>query len=95
MTGFLSRLRSLRRPPRFWKLGAAALVSDLPSAGLPSILRTVLPPVRPPPVPPDSGKRKTSVAGLLLMFGLLVLLLGGLGLGGFAVYQYFLGQAGS
>jgi TPR repeat protein len=53
---------------------------------------TVLPPVRPPPVPPDFGKRKTSMAGLLLMFGLLVLILGGLGLGGFAVYQYFLGQ---
>jgi serine/threonine protein kinase/TPR repeat protein len=53
---------------------------------------TVLPTVRPPPLPPDFGKRKTSMAGLLLMFGLLVLVLGGLGLGGFAVYQYFQGQ---
>ena len=52
----------------------------------------VLPTGRPPPLPPDFRERKTSMAGLLLMFGLLVLVLGGLGLGGFAVYQYFLGQ---
>jgi serine/threonine protein kinase/TPR repeat protein len=46
----------------------------------------------PPPLPPDSESRKISAAGLLLMFGLLVMLLGGLGLGGYAVYQYFTGQ---
>jgi serine/threonine protein kinase/TPR repeat protein len=50
------------------------------------------PSVVPPALPPDSGKRKTSVAGLLLVFGLVVLLLAGLGLGGYAVYQYFVGQ---
>jgi serine/threonine protein kinase/TPR repeat protein len=50
------------------------------------------PAVVPPPLPPDSEKRKTSVPGLLLLFGLVVLLLGGLGLGGYALYQYFMRQ---
>jgi serine/threonine protein kinase/TPR repeat protein len=50
------------------------------------------PSVVPPALPPDSSKRKTSMAGLLLVFGLVVILLGGLGVGGFAVYQYFVGQ---
>jgi serine/threonine protein kinase/TPR repeat protein len=43
-------------------------------------------------LPPDSEKRKTSVAGLLLMCGLAVLVLGILGFAGYAVYQYFAGQ---
>ena len=43
----------------------------------------------PPPLPPDSEERKTSLAGLLLMLGLVVLVLGGLGLGGYAFYKYF------
>ncbi len=46
----------------------------------------------PPPLPPDSEKRKTSVPGLLLIVGLVVLLLGGLGWGGYEVYQYYVGQ---
>ncbi len=46
------------------------------------------PPVGPPPLPPDPEKPKTSVAGLLFVFALIVLLLGGLGLGGYAVYRY-------
>jgi serine/threonine protein kinase/TPR repeat protein len=55
------------------------------------------PPPPPPTVtesrlPPDAEKRKTSVAGPLLMFGLVVLLLGGLFLGGYAVYRYVAGQ---
>jgi serine/threonine protein kinase/TPR repeat protein len=50
------------------------------------------PGITPPHPPLDVGKRKTSVAGLLLMCGLVVLLLGGLGLGGYAVYRYFVGQ---
>ena len=65
--------------------------------------QTHAPPVvaeTPPPSPavaiphlrPDAEKRKTSVAGLLLMCGLVVLLLGGLGLAGYAVYRYFVGQ---
>ena len=49
-------------------------------------------PAAPAVLSPDSEKRKTSVAGLLLMFGLVVLLLGVLGLGGYAVYRYFLEQ---
>ncbi len=61
----------------------------------PPVVAEALPPspgVTPPHAPPDAGKRKTSVAGLLLMCGLVVLLLGGLGLGGYAVYRYFVGQ---
>ena len=50
------------------------------------------PAVAPPPLPPDSGERRTSLAGLILVFGLVVLLLGGLGLAGYAVYQYFVRQ---
>ena len=50
------------------------------------------PAVAPPHLRPDAEKRKTSVAGLLLMCGLVVLLLGGLGLAGYAVYRYFVGQ---
>jgi serine/threonine protein kinase/TPR repeat protein len=49
----------------------------------------VPPALVPPPLPPDSEERKTSLAGLLLMFGLVVLVLGGLGLGGYAFYKYF------
>ena len=49
-------------------------------------------PVVPPPQPPEPGNRKTSFAGVLLMFGLIVLLLGALGLGGYAVYRYFVGR---
>ena len=47
-----------------------------------------LPSSLPPPVPLASVKRRVSLAGLVLMFGLLV----GLGLGGYALYRYFLGQ---
>jgi serine/threonine protein kinase/TPR repeat protein len=50
------------------------------------------PAAAPPHLRPDAEKRKTSVAGLLLMCGLVVLLLGGLALGGYAVYRYFAGQ---
>jgi len=47
------------------------------------------PAVAPPQVVPDLEKRKTSVAGLFLVFGLVVILLGVLG---YAVYHYFAGQ---
>jgi serine/threonine protein kinase/TPR repeat protein len=78
-------------------------VAPLPPPPLPSPSQTSVVPVAAdlPPAPPtvaplprlpDAAKRKTSLAGLLLMFGLLVLLLGGLGLGGYAIYRYFVGQ---
>jgi serine/threonine protein kinase/TPR repeat protein len=51
-----------------------------------------LPTVVPPPLPTRPEKRKTSVAGLLLMLGLIVLLFAGFGLGGYAVYRYFVSQ---
>jgi len=50
------------------------------------------PGIAPPPLPPDSGERRTSLAGLILVFALLILLLGGLGLAGYAAYQYFMRQ---
>jgi serine/threonine protein kinase/TPR repeat protein len=45
-----------------------------------------------PKLPPGSETRRTSVAGLLLMLGLAVLVLGVLGFAGYAIYQYFLRQ---
>jgi TPR repeat protein len=45
----------------------------------------------PPPLPSHAEKRKTSVAGLLLVLGLIVLLFAGFALG-YAVYRYFVSQ---
>ena len=42
--------------------------------------------------PPGSEKRKTSLPGLLLVLGLVAMVLGCLGLGGYVVYRYFLEQ---
>jgi serine/threonine protein kinase/TPR repeat protein len=52
----------------------------------------VEPPPPPSQPPPDPEKRKPSAAGLLLMVGLGILLLGVLGFAGYAVYQYIVGQ---
>jgi TPR repeat protein/serine/threonine protein kinase len=67
-------------PSKTYVRPAAAEPPSAPSAGVP------------PPLPPDSEKPKTSVPGLLLIVGLVVLLLGGLGWGGYIAYQYYVGQ---
>ncbi len=70
---------------------SAGSVSSLPQTSLPpgtTGLPPLPPPVPPPPLMPDPKKRKTSIAGLLLMFGLAFVLLGGLGVAGYAVYHY-------
>jgi serine/threonine protein kinase/TPR repeat protein len=74
--------------------GGAALAPPSQTHAPPVVAETAppSPAVALPPLRPDAEKQKTSVAGLLLMCGLVVLLLGGLGLAGYAAYRYFVGQ---
>ena len=64
-------------PPTYVPHPVTAEPPTAPVADLPS----------PPPLPPDSENRKTSVLGLLLMLGFAVLVLGVLGFAGYAIYQ--------
>jgi serine/threonine protein kinase/TPR repeat protein len=50
------------------------------------------PSVAPPPPTKEPGKQKMSLAGTLLMAGFVVLLLGGLGFAGYAIYLKFFGM---
>ena len=51
-----------------------------------------LPSLLPPPISQVVEKRRVSLTGLLLVFVLVAVLLVGLGLGGFALYRYFVEQ---
>jgi serine/threonine protein kinase/TPR repeat protein len=51
-----------------------------------------LPSISMPPVPPGSEKQKVSLPGLLFVFVLTAVFIGGLGFSGYALYRYFLGQ---
>ena len=68
-------------PPSSVQSGSVPLKPALPQPG-----------TSPPPAPRVSEKRKVSVAGLLLGFGLIAILFVGLGFGGYVLYRYFAGQ---
>jgi len=62
------------------------------SGGVPLKPPPPLPSISPPAVPLVSEKRRVSLAGLFLVFGLIAVFLAGLGFSGYALYRYFLGQ---
>jgi serine/threonine protein kinase/TPR repeat protein len=79
-------------PARTHSGGAAAPPSPPTHAPPAAADPPALHPAVVPPPPQEFRKRKTSVPGLLLMFGLFVLLLGGLGWGGYTIYCYLMGR---
>jgi serine/threonine protein kinase/TPR repeat protein len=62
------------------------------SGSVPPKPPSLLPSISPPPVPQVSEKRRVSLAGLVLVLGLIAVFLVGVGFSGYALYRYFLGQ---
>jgi len=62
------------------------------SGSVPPKPPSLLPSISPPPVPQVSEKRRVSLAGLVLVLGLIAVFLVGLGFSGYVLYRYFLGQ---
>jgi serine/threonine protein kinase/TPR repeat protein len=94
----VAKVATVSPPPN---LQSGSVLSPPPqtSISLPPIIEPQPPTITPRPptiTPPPSlrvpEKRKISVAGLLLVFGLAAVLFLGLGFGGYALYRYFVGH---
>jgi serine/threonine protein kinase/TPR repeat protein len=89
---FSRGIESMGAPP----LGLPPLGSH--SGGVPMQSQPLQPPPPPlptvsmPQVPAGSEKQKVSLPGLLFVFVLTVVFIGGLGFGGYALYRYFMGR---